>query len=74
MANRLEVHFTNGSKVFIDGDVSNVGRRNINVSGLIEVKESGRDDVNLSINPEHIVLVRDHGPADKAEAGTLRAS
>jgi len=71
MANRLEIHFTNGDQLSVEGEVNDFRITNrMAGNALISAKEGEKavsinpeeGEKAVSINPEHIVYIRDHGP------------
>lgn len=61
---RLEVRFVDGSDVWLDHEVSRLGRDHVTASGLIEAKDV--NGAKVWINREHIAYVREHASAATA--------
>jgi hypothetical protein len=61
MANRLEVHFVDGTMLVIEHELGALGVSNQGPNGMIEAKEPGRE-LRVAINRENITFVRDYGP------------
>lgn len=55
---RLQVHFSDGTEVWLDHPASGLGRSNMTSNGMIETKDVNGQKV--WINPEHIAYVREH--------------
>jgi hypothetical protein len=65
MANRLEIHFVDGTQLVVEHDLNALGLANVGGHGLIEAKEPGRE-LRVAINREAITFVRDYGPVQTA--------